>query len=78
MSLDIKEMVMGDKKVKFLYFKDNELWYVTENNFEFPVPISDTAGAVFNSEDKALFFMRWIRSHIKNLEEAKKTQGDGV
>lgn len=71
MPLDIKDMVGGDKKVRFLHYKDNELWYVTDTNFEFPVPISDTAGAIFNAEDKAIYFMRWIRSHIKNIELAK-------
>jgi len=74
MSLDIKDMVTGDKKVKFLFYKDSELWYVTEANFEFPVPISDTSGAVFKAEDKALYFMRWIKSHIKNIETSKQEQ----
>ena len=71
MTLDIKDMVGGDKKVRFLYYKDNALWYITDSNFEFPVPISDTAGAIFNAEDKAIFMMRWIRSHIKNIENSK-------
>jgi len=74
MALDIKEMVTGDKKVKFTHYKDNELWYITETNFEFPVPLSDTAGATFLAEDKALVFMRWIRSHIKNIENSKAEQ----
>lgn len=74
MALDVKEMVKDNKKVRFVHYKDNELWYVTETNFEFPVPISDADGAMFKAEDKALFFMRWIRSHIKNIEESKKDQ----
>ena len=74
MTLDIKEMVTGDKKVKFLFYKDNELWYQTENGFEFPVPIDDTAGATFLPEDKALVFMRWIRRHLKYLEDSKNNQ----
>ena len=74
MPLDIKDMVGGDKKVTFLYYKDNELWYKCDNGFEFPVPISDTVGATFNAEDKSLYFMRWIRSHIKNIENSKVTQ----
>jgi hypothetical protein len=78
MSVDIKEMVVGDKKVKFLYYKDNELWYVTETNFEFPVPISDTAGATFKAEDKAIFFMRWLRSHVKNIEKSKEEQSADI
>lgn len=71
MILDIKEMVSAGKKVKFLYYRDNELWYETENNFQFPVQISDAAGATFLPEDKALVFMRWIRRHIKYVEDSK-------
>jgi len=71
---DIKEMVKDNRKVTFLCYKDNEFWYKTENGFEFPVPISDTAGAIFLPEDKALVFMRWIRKHAKYLEDSKQDQ----
>lgn len=67
----IKEMVK-DRKVTFCYYRENELWYTTECGFTFPVPISDIGNATFNKEDKALFFMRWIRKHLAYLEEAKK------
>jgi len=63
--------MVKDKKVKFLFYKEGELWYVTECGFEFPVPISDTAGATFNNEDKAILFMRWIRKHVAFIEGAK-------
>lgn len=68
--MSIKEMVK-DKTVKFLFYKENELWYVTECGFEFPVPISDTGAAAFNNEDKAILFMRWIRKHIELIKNAK-------
>jgi hypothetical protein len=68
---DIKEMVRDNKKVTFVYYKERELWYKTENGFLFPVPIEDTGTASFNHEDKAMLFMRWIRKHIKYLEDAK-------
>jgi hypothetical protein len=70
MAYDIKEMVKG-KKVKFVRYQNNELWYVTECNFEFPVPISDTGNAEFRPEDNAMMFMRWIRKHVAMLEKAK-------
>jgi len=66
----IKEMVK-DKKVTFLYYRENELWYSTECGFEFPVPINDVGTAVMLAEDKALLFMRWIRKHIDYIEKAK-------
>lgn len=69
--MSIKEMVK-DKNVKFLFYKENELWYTTECGFEFPVPISDTGTGIFQAEDKALLYMRWIRKHLNMLEEAKQ------
>lgn len=68
----ITEMVKNNQKVKFLFYRSGELWYVTENGFEFPVPISDTQDACFNAEDKAILFMRYIRKHLDYLDEAKK------
>ena len=68
--MNIKDMVK-DKKVKFLYYRENELWYTTECGFEFPVPIDDVGTASMNSEDKAILFMRWIRKHVEMLEQAK-------
>lgn len=67
----IKEMVK-DKKVKFLFYREHELWYTTECGFEFPVPTNDVGTAAMNAEDKAILFMRWIRKHMEMLEGAKK------
>ena len=57
----VKELVQG--KVKFQYLRDRSLWYSTECGFIFPVPLSDTDEATFMSEDKATYFMRWIRKY---------------
>lgn len=69
---NIKEMVSDNKKAKFLYFKLNELWYETETGFKFPVPINDTGDGVFYAEEKALLLMRYIRKHVKMLDDAEK------
>lgn len=71
MSSNIKDMVSNNKQVTFVRYQNNELWYVTECGFEFPVPISDTGEASFLNQDKALLFMRWIRKHIAMIQEAK-------
>lgn len=65
MALNITDMVKGSKKVYFVSFRKDHLLYKTECGFEFPVPLSDVGDATFLSEDKALFFMRWIRKHIE-------------
>jgi hypothetical protein len=67
---NVKNLVSGNKRVKFLRYQDENLWYECEGGFSFPVPISDASGAIFLPEDKALVFMRWIRKHIQYLSEA--------
>lgn len=69
--MSVKEMVVNNKKVKFLRYQKGELWYVTECGFEFPVPINDCGDASFEKEDKAMLFMRWIRKHMESIEIGK-------
>lgn len=71
----ITEMVSDGKKVRFVRYRHKELWYVTETGFEFPVPIEDTEDATFLGEDKAIFFMRYIRKHLNNIEAGKVQSG---
>lgn len=65
--MKIKEHVKG--RVKFVKYQDATLYYKTETEIQFAVPIEDTGGAVFLNEDKALFFMRWIRKHLELLSD---------
>jgi hypothetical protein len=67
----LKDRVGTGKKVFFSHFTDGELWYTTEDNFLFPVPVADAGNATFLKEDKALYFMRYIRKHMDMLEKAK-------
>ena len=67
--LTLKDMVKDNKKVVFEYYRDNALWYRTEDGFLFPVPISDIGTATFNREDKAILFMRYIRKYIDDCKE---------
>lgn len=68
--MSIKGMVSGGKQVKFIRYLDQNLWYVTECGFEFPVPTTDTGNATFLAEDKAMMFMRYIRKHLNTLADA--------
>jgi hypothetical protein len=69
--MSLKERVTG--LVEFIRLEDGALWYICDDGFEFPVPLTDTKGAVFEAEDKAIFFMRWIRKHMSLIEESKGT-----
>ncbi len=69
--MTLKDLVK-DKVVRFKYYRDGELWYETEDGFGFPVPISDTGTGVFQAEDKAILFMRWIRKYMAEMEGWEK------
>ena len=70
---DLKSMVNNGQRVRFSFYRQNELWYVTDSGFEFPVPISDTGDGVFLADDKAILFMRYIRKHLQSIEAGKTT-----
>lgn len=72
--MSLKDMVSNNKQVRFTHYKSNELWYVTECGFEFPVPTSDAGDATFLNEDKAMLFMRYIRKHLEAVTTAKVVQ----
>ena len=68
--MSIKDMVK-DKFVTFVMYRDGDLWYTTEDGFQFPVPLTDVGNATFLAKDKALLFMRWIRKHLETVDAAK-------
>lgn len=71
--LTVKDMVKDNKQVTFVHYREGELWYRTEDGFEFPVPVADVGGATMLASDKALLFMRYIRKHVDMLNQARST-----
>jgi len=69
--LNIKDLVRDGKKVYFMFYRQKELWYKTEDGFEFPVPIEDIGDGVFLNEDKAMLFMRYIRKHLEMIAKER-------
>jgi hypothetical protein len=69
--LPLKDMVKDNKQVTFLHFKEGELWYRTEDGFDFPVPVADVGNATMLARDKALLFMRYIRRQMELLNQAR-------
>jgi hypothetical protein len=68
-------MVVNNQRVRFVFYRDGDLWYETECGFRFPVPITDVGTATFLAEDRAILFMRYIRKHVTTLEDARLAQG---
>lgn len=69
--MTLKDHVKGI--VKFQYYRDNNLYYITETGITFPVPIDDIGNATFLNEDKAMLFMRYIRKFLNTLEKQNET-----
>ncbi len=72
--MNLKDMVNQGQKVRISFYSRGSLWYITDNGFEFPVPVenrTEVGNATFLAEDKAIYFMRYIRKHIQFLEDAR-------
>lgn len=69
---DLKTIVK-DNFVRFLYFRENVFYYIADvyneegaryDCYQFPVPLEDVTGVTLKNDDKAIFFMRWIRKAL--------------
>ena len=67
-SVNIKDHVKENQKVKFKFYKMGKLFYETELGLIFEIPLTDTGNASFMNEAKALNFMRWIRPALEKLK----------
>ena len=47
---------------------DKCVWNET-SIYQFPVPITDCGDGQFNAEDKAIYFMRYIRKYMQETVE---------
>ena len=73
---DIKKLIQG-KMVRFTHYRQGELWFKTDDGFVFPVPVSDLGEATAKAEEKAIFYMRWIRKYIAEIAEAEGLKREG-
>ncbi len=69
----IKEHIQG--QAIFQHYQDGKLWYKTSTTgLLFPVPIVDLDNAKALSVEKGMFFMKWIKKWLKEVENARKEQ----
>ena len=61
------EIVKSSKITKFLFYREGNFMYETDNGFRFPIPLEDIGKATLNNEEKTIFFMRWIRKYNEEL-----------
>lgn len=74
-TVNMFDLVKDDKVVRFAYFRDNEFWYQHQDGLMFPVSIQEatTGRATFLAEDKAIYFMRWMKKYIEACKAEDKT-----
>ena len=65
--MTLKDHIKGN--VEFQYYRDGQLFYITETALVFPVPIEDTGKGTFLRTDKAMYFMRYIRKFLDSKKE---------
>lgn len=67
----LKSLVSDGKLVHFKFYRKGELWYTTDDGFEFAVPIEDTGDGTFLASDRAMLFMRYIRKQLEANAQGK-------
>jgi len=70
--MTLTDHVRDNQKVHFKFYRQGILYYETEKGLLFEVPVADTGNGVFNFEEKAINFMRWIRPQMAKNEKALK------
>ncbi len=73
--MNIKDIVKN-QNAHFVFYRDECLFYETDNGFQFPVPVGEAGSATFNSEEKAILLMRYIRKHVAKIAAAKTQQNE--
>lgn len=68
---DLKHLV-SMQTVRFVEYRKGFLYYnvVGFPDFIFPVPVEDTGDATFKAEDKPIYYMRYIRKFLVELENS--------
>ncbi len=67
MDFNVKTHIRGQSV--FQYYKENTLWYKTnDTNLLFSVPIDDCGSAQFMDIEKSMLMMRYIRKYLAEMQ----------
>lgn len=71
--MKLKDLILENAVLN--YVDKNEAWFVTDiTGFHFPVPLNEIDDGVLHAKEKAITLMKWIRAHIKYIEDARDSQ----
>ena len=72
-TVKLVELVRPGKVVRFSYYRDKEFWYQHCDGLLFPVALSEVdnpaSRATLLAEDKAIYFMRWMKKYIESCKK---------
>ena len=68
---DIEQLVAVGKKVTFVRYYDNVLWYRTDRGYEFPVYLANTNRRRFLAVEDASEFEQHISDYIAHIEQIR-------
>lgn len=66
--IDIKRAVSENRVAYYTHYHDGALWYKTAFDEAFPVPVSDIGNATFNTQEKAILLMRYMRKWNETIK----------
>jgi len=66
--MNTANIVKTSKTSRFVSYRDKNFIYETDQGFQFNIPLEDISGATLLSEDKTIFFMRWIRKQVELMK----------
>ena len=73
MNYKLKELIL--EKAVMRYVDKEDAWFITDKTgFLFPVPLNEIGDAVLHSTEKGITLMKWIKRHIKYVEDARDNQ----
>lgn len=74
----LKEIVKGDNRVHFTFYRNRALHYTTDDGFVFPVPVDQAGSATFNASERAMLLMRYIRAQLEMIERERVQQSTTI
>lgn len=78
--LSVTDFVYSPNTVQFKEFRNDYFYYQvrqkhTNDLYQFPIHMGDVKGVTLQREDKAMYYMRWIRIAIDKGLMVKKADG---
>lgn len=66
----VHNSINNDGDVQFVRYQQGELWYVTQDGFEFPVSVKENTN-IFYKKDISTKFTNWIKTHFDSIESGR-------